>query len=700
MKKLLILAVLLFKFTVVFAQNDPPPRAVPAKTPPPVPANTPLPKISPFLLQNYEQNKNKEITREEREQAYLKLIEGQKFMYGSATLRSQASVNMSLRFARQAFQKAVEQNPNLTEGYVGLAETFIKHDPPDADEAITAGQLAIKTNPQTYGGRRYLAIAYLIKSNLGEPKFDVSIAQKAIQEWKEITEMEPSDAESWAWLSILYEYTKQDEERIFALKNWLAASPSVENSRFAPQNAVFPLSDALIKAGEYKDAVVVLRNALLSDNDSQRIVTLLAQTTENIDVETASTTIEFLQRALYDSPDDTDLLKLLAIFQARAGKIEDSVKTVNNVIKKLSDKDVKQAAEFQVVLGDIYNSNNNGKQAITAYFDALKLRGIGTEAATTDDERNFAMSVFNKIINNYKALKDFDNAKKTIDQASLVLGKDDLFIGNQLINLYKEFGRKNDAISVVREIRERFAKNKPANSNLMLFDEYYYYRLEASLLTEFGRVGEAVSLLKSLLNGKPTGNGLFTDFDIYLLISNNYLKANDGKNAIENAKQALTLASNTDKKERANLVLASSLNQAGDFKSAETILRDIIKQNPQSSIALNNLGYFLTEQNIKLEEALGFIKHAVKIEPQNAMYLDSLGWVNFKLGKLEEAEKHLKQAVKIEPNAMTILDHLGDVYFKQGKTELAKTTWQKAISLSSDDVFIAKLKLKLDNKKP
>ncbi len=120
-----------------------------------------------------------------------------------------------------------------------------------------------------------------------------------------------------------------------------------------------------------------------------------------------------------------------------------------------------------------------------------------------------------------------------------------------------------------------------------------------------------------------------------------------------------------------------------------------MKQSPRNPIALNNLGYFLTERDEKFDEAIKLIEQALEIDPLNPSYLDSLGWVYFKLGKLSEAEKYLKEALQIDDTSSTIHEHLGDVYQKQGKLDLAKTAWQKALSLTEEAEEISRIKTKL-----
>jgi Tfp pilus assembly protein PilF len=191
---------------------------------------------------------------------------------------------------------------------------------------------------------------------------------------------------------------------------------------------------------------------------------------------------------------------------------------------------------------------------------------------------------------------------------------------------------------------------------------------------------------------------MYDDFTNYLFISMLYSDAKRGAEAIEAANQAHQIAGSEDRKQIAKLTLATAQQNAGNFKAAETTLRDILAESPNNPIAQNNLGYFLAERNEKLDEALKLIQQALKSDPDNPSYLDSLGWVYFKQGKLDLAEENLKKALKFDASSATIHEHLGDVYQKQGKTEQARAAWQKALTLSADAEQINAIKAKLTKK--
>jgi len=141
--------------------------------------------------------------------------------------------------------------------------------------------------------------------------------------------------------------------------------------------------------------------------------------------------------------------------------------------------------------------------------------------------------------------------------------------------------------------------------------------------------------------------------------------------------------------------LASAQQQSGDFAGAESTLRDLIKQTPGNPIALNNLGYFLLERNERIDEAIGLIQQALKIDPTNPSYLDSRGWAFFKQGKFPQAEKYIKDAARINSESATINEHLGDVYHKQNKEDLARRAWQRALNFTGDAAEITRLKAKI-----
>lgn len=684
MKFFLLFLTITFAAVAISAQNVPPA--------PPPPIASPTPKLSDLLAKNLDDKSS--VSRERREQAFAKLLEGQRYMWNIPRLRSQAGIANNVRLAKQAFQKAVELDPTLAEGYTALAELTLIAPPRDADEALILAGIAAKLNPDNFGGQRILARLYTLKSGLGRGELNPDLTAKAIGKWNEITRLDPRFAEAWAFLSAFYEMQGKTDERIDALNRWLGSATPMENGFYrnvmgnqetlTPENATVKLGSALIEAGRQQEAVGILSRAISDDPQNAEAIELLRQAVESSDATNSKIAIDALQQAVFANPGNIALIQLLSQIQADSGRIDDAAKLLREAALKLEPANKNAAAAVQVKLGDIYAENNRNDEAIAVYQNALQIRGIGKNDLISDAERDFAITIYDKIIRIYKNTGRTNEAKTFIENSRAVFGKDDLFADRQIVDMFRESGKKQEALQAVRAARVRFP------------DDYSLLRIEASVLTDLGRVDEGVKLITPLIGKISQTPSIMTDdFVNYLFISGLYSQAKRGKEAIEAANQAYSISRDNERKQIARLTLATAQQMSGDFKTAETTLRDILKQSPGNPIALNNLGYFLLERDEKINEAFNLIKQAVKIDPTNPSYLDSLGWAYFKMGNLAEAEKNLKQAAKYDSGSSTIQEHLGDVLNKQGKTALAKTAWQKALTLSSDADEISRIKTKL-----
>ncbi len=98
------------------------------------------------------------------------------------------------------------------------------------------------------------------------------------------------------------------------------------------------------------------------------------------------------------------------------------------------------------------------------------------------------------------------------------------------------------------------------------------------------------------------------------------------------------------------------------------------------------------ERGVNLPQAREMIEKAVKLEPKNAAFLDSLGWVLFKLEKPTEALPYLLKALENseEPDA-TLYDHLGDIYSSLRQPDKAREAWRKSIKLEPNEQIQKKL---------
>ncbi len=128
--------------------------------------------------------------------------------------------------------------------------------------------------------------------------------------------------------------------------------------------------------------------------------------------------------------------------------------------------------------------------------------------------------------------------------------------------------------------------------------------------------------------------------------------------------------------------LGISYDLAGEKKKAMEIMYKIISMEPDNPLALNHIGYTLADENRELQKALGMITRALEQEPDSAAIIDSLAWVNFRLGNLEKAWEIINMCVQLESREAEIWQHYAEIALALGKKLEAAEGYRKAIELS------------------
>lgn len=389
-------------------------------------------------------------------------------------------------------------------------------------------------------------------------------------------------------------------------------------------------------------------------------------------------------------PDNFGAHQILSrLYTIKSGLREGSLNKAfaENAIKELKEvgRLDKNNAEVWALLGEFYQATGHTEEALRAYAS------WATAPPATDTR------FFQYVTNGRELTPDAAQART----AELLL----------------KAGRTREALSAIRSALARDPENKEYielltqaieaggmddNSAIAELQRIVTanpknmtaLQLLARAQTRTGHVDEAVALLRTRIKGGPE------DFGLHLMISYLYGQAGRGRDAVDAARKALELAPSDrqDMTTQALLVLSSAQEQAGDLKDAEESLRRILVKEPDNATALNNLGYFLTERNEKLADALVMIQRAVKAEPGNPSFLDSLGWVYFRLGQFKEAEQNLTEAARRNTTSATIQEHLGEIYQARSETSKARAAWEKALSLSVEPAQTARLKAKLNSK--
>lgn len=122
-----------------------------------------------------------------------------------------------------------------------------------------------------------------------------------------------------------------------------------------------------------------------------------------------------------------------------------------------------------------------------------------------------------------------------------------------------------------------------------------------------------------------------------------------------------------------------------NWRMCDSIYSAALAVDPDNSIVNNNYAYSLSKRGTDLEKALRMAKKAIELEPYNSSFLDTIGWVYFKMGDYNQAREYIQKSLEVGGEKAVILDHLGDVEYRSGNKEKALELWNKALGLDPSD---------------
>ena len=198
--------------------------------------------------------------------------------------------------------------------------------------------------------------------------------------------------------------------------------------------------------------------------------------------------------------------------------------------------------------------------------------------------------------------------------------------------------------------------------------------------------------LKSKIYFEEMENNYFSHLSVKLELANDYRKNNNCEKAIK----IYDIILNETNHNSSLFYKASCLEKIGKWKDAKNLFLKIINLNKKDAYSLNYLSYSMAIRNEDLARANLLIKTALKLHPNNGYFLDTLGWVQYKMKNYDMAINNLQRAVSIKPNSSEIMDHLADCYIKKGRIQEAIFEWRRALKFDASKNLKKSIKLKLD----
>ncbi len=583
-------------------------------------------------------------------------------------------------YASQAiefYKKAYALDPKSPVIGERLAEMYWKAQ--RVRDAVAEAQEILKRDPNDVPTRRLLARIYIrslgdMSANSGQSE----IAERAIEQYKEIYRLEPTDTESALWLARLYRLRNEHDKAEEVLQNILKADPEDEP-------AVEQLTQLLLDEGKSAEAVSLLEE-MTSRTPSPVLLDLLGDAyTQTKDLAKAEAAYRHASEL---DPSELNHLRglgqtlmaeekyadALPVYQKLIDLMPDDADNylaISQIYRELNQLDQAEANLLkarQYAPGDVkimyneamlYEAQGRYEDAIRVLSDAI----VGVKQSTVLPSRRRSLAIlYQQLGQLYRDRQNYQAAAYTYDELGHLGDEEDRRSRMLLMDTYREARDLPKALQIGKDAVAKYPKDPAVQSR------------EASLLGENGQTDEGVKILRAQLTNSEA------DRETYLNIAQIYERGRRFKEAEEAAKMAEALPGDPHENETVWFLLGAIYERQKFFDRAEEQFKKVLAVDANNATVLNYYGYMLGDLGQRLDEAEAMVKTALKQEPYNGAYLDSLGWVYYKQGKYVEAEASLRKALERDPHDPTIHSHLGDVYAKQGRTEQASAEWEKSLS--------------------
>lgn len=513
-------------------------------------------------------------------------------------------------------------------------------------------------------------IYYILMAEIAGQRGEMGVAVDLYNKAAEVV-----DSPALAGRSAQVAVFTRDQQRIRrALKRWIEIDPT-------DADVYVMQAPLLMLQGDYDAVVVAIDSALeyAPDNASKFLARIAEQLTELAQPEQALTVIRQLK--LYQAQ-DPEVLFTYAKLAAFYKQYEKALPAVDAVLALQENRE-----EAVILKSEILQRIGKGDEALKMLSQAIKAEGASDdlrfsyakslgENGKTDRSRKVFEQLLADNPQNDEIIfalgllaleeKNGDRAKKYFNK--LIKQGDRGKQASYFMGLAEELNEQEDKALI-------WFASVPSESSRYQSAQTRYI----NILAERGEIDKAQNHLKLLRKENPDNAVQYFIFEAVFLREQGQDEA-----AFDIYTEALQENPGNIELLYGRAMVAEPLNR---LDVLEQDLRFILQRDPNNSQALNALGYTLTDRTDRHDEALILIKKAVELSPEDPFYLDSLGWVYYRLGNLQVAERYLRQAADTQPDA-EFLAHLGEVLWQLGKEDEAKKIWQQGLEGSKDNSLL------------
>lgn len=458
--------------------------------------------------------------------------------------------------------------------------------------------------------------------------------------------------------------------------NFVSAMEELDRAlELAPDSAYLHRTRAelSLRLGNVQDAANSIEKANDLDPDDIKALILAGQIHWAMGDNTRAE--QKLKKAVDLDPDESEAIISLA-GTLTAKKPEEAIKLYKEFLTR-------HPGEIGIMerLAQLYQNIEQSKKAKDVWDDILELAPSYQRAHLALAQMAEVVTDTTTAISHYEAVLQDDP-----DNLALLLRVGELrYRNNDMAKAYEAFSRAqsiapnsssanfwlallsenrgdwNEAIRLLEQVRQQ-----GIDPGVLLRLSYYY--------SQAGRFKEAISTLKELSDTQPNN----AEFLGYLAVA-----YEQNKQYAAASKVVERIIQIRPKSAEAYYHLATLNDRLGQFPKAEENLKKAISLKSDYHTAMNYLGYSYADRDIHLGEAEHLLTSAIALEPQNAAYMDSMGWLYYRQGKLQRASDFLREA-SLRAEDPVVWDHLATVQAAQGELVDAMLSWDEGMRLDPE----------------
>ena len=538
---------------------------------------------------------------------------------------------------------------------------------PDATPPAADTTPAPAPKPQVYSSFTEDTVFSLLSAELAgqRNRFDIALDNYVTQA---INTQDPGVSERAFHIA---EYVGADQAALDTSLIWAKNDPTnLEAQRAA--------AIQLARAGRYDDSMAYMEKVLQGQGDTH--FDFLALSAAETDADTRNGLLTSFDRLLKKYPKNGQLIFGKALLLQQNGDAQGALKLLED--NPANDGDVTPV----LLRARLLQGMDRGKEAlpileksIRQYPDDKRLRLTYARMLVEQNRMDDAKVEFSSLVQQFP---DDDELRYSLALVCLEAKAWDEAVGyledliargshvdSAHLNLGRVYEERNDPQNALAE----YAQVGPGN-------DYLPAQLRQSdILMSNGSVAEASKRLAAAREAQPD-----YAIQLYLIEAETLANNNQSDRAWQVLGQALK-----QYPDDLNLLYTRAMlaEKRDDLSQMEKDLRAIIKREPDNAMALNALGYTLSDRTTRYAEAKVLIERAHTLNPEDPAVLDSLGWVNYRLGNLDEAERLLRQALERFPDH-EVAAHLGEVLWANGKQREARKVWSKALEQQPDSPIL------------